>query len=197
MLALLFVTLIGGYLGLVFLYQVKDSGTIYLPNARGVASVTRESDTHKPHIRANDLDSAVYAQGFVVAQDRLWQMERTRRTARGELAELFGHDALPIDKFFRRLGIRKLSEESYELLPEDEKEFLQAYADGINDYVAGVELMGDNPTARLLPPEFLTFGISKETWRPWSPVDSLAVFRLLSFHLSWNWMNDLMRESFR
>jgi acyl-homoserine lactone acylase PvdQ len=57
--------------------------------------------------------------------------------------------------------------------------------------------MGDNPTARLLPPEFLTFGISKETWRPWSPVDSLAVFRLLSFHLSWNWMNDLMRESFR
>jgi penicillin amidase len=109
----------------------------------------------------------------------------------------FLDDALPIDKFFRRLGIRKLSEESYELLPEDEKEFLQAYADGINDYVAGVELMGDNPTARLLPPEFLTFGISKETWRPWSPVDSLAVFRLLSFHLSWNWMNDLMRESFR
>ena len=65
LLALLVVTLFAGYLTLVFLYQIKDSGTIYLPNARGVASVTRESDTHKPHIRANDLDSAMYAHGFV------------------------------------------------------------------------------------------------------------------------------------
>ena len=113
------------------------------------------------------------------------------------MAELFGPDALPIDKFMRRLGLRRVSEESYEMLSDDEKAYYQAYADGVNDFVAGVDLYSDDGTARLLPPEFLTFGITKENWRPWHPVDSMSILRLISFHLSWNWMNDLTRESFR
>jgi len=117
--------------------------------------------------------------------------------ARGEVAELFGEDALTMDSFFRMLGTRKIAEESYALLKDEDKEVYQAYADGINDYVAGIDLMGDDPTGRLLPPEFLTFGITKETWRPWSPVDSICVLKLMNFHLSWNWMNDLTRESIK
>ena len=58
-------------------------------------------------------------------------------------------------------------------------------------------MSADNPTARLPPPEFLAFGLNKDTWRPWNPADNIAIFKLLSFHLSWNWMNDLSRESFR
>jgi len=74
---------------------------------------------------------------------------------------------------------------------------LQYYADGINDFVEGVDMFSGKATAALLPPEFYAFGISKEDWKPWHPVDSLCVVRLMSFNLSWNWMNDLIRESFR
>ena len=54
-------SLIGAYVALVFLYQVKDSGTLYLPNARGVASITREKDTHIAHIRGTTREAAMYA----------------------------------------------------------------------------------------------------------------------------------------
>ena len=60
----------------------------------------------------------------------------------------------------RRLGTRRYGEESYEILPEEDKEFYQAFADGINDYVASVDLYSDDSSARLLPPEFLTFGVT-------------------------------------
>ena len=74
---------------------------------------------------------------------------------------------------------------------------LQAYADGINDFVAGVSLFGPYSTAYVFPPEFYAFGVSKETWRPWDPRDSLAILQIMNFKLSWNWMNDMTRYSYR
>ena len=103
------VTLIGGFIAAVFLYKVKDEGTLYLENAKGSASITRETDTGILHIRSNTLEGGLYAQGFAHAQIRLWQLERLRRTAKGELAELFGADALPLDTFFRQLGTEKMT----------------------------------------------------------------------------------------
>ena len=73
----------------------------------------------------------------------------------------------------------------------------QAYADGINDYISGIDTFGSNPTARLLPPEFLLLGINKENWTTWTPLDSFSCSMLMSFNLSWNWPNDLLREAFR
>jgi len=74
---------------------------------------------------------------------------------------------------------------------------LQAYADGVNDFVQGVDAFGGNPTGRILPPEFILFGINKETFVPWSPADSITCIKMMGFNLTWNWANDLLREAFR
>ena len=82
-------------------------------------------------------------------------------------------------------------------MDKKELELLQAYADGINDFVQGVDMLGSNPTGRLLPPEFILFGISKETFVPWTPKDSVSCMKMMSFNLTWNWTNDLLREALR
>ena len=68
----------------------------------------------------------------------------------------------------------------------------------MNDAVLGTSLLSKHATQRLLPPEFYAFGISDlSQWRPWSPIDSLALVKYKSYYLSWNWMNDLAREALR
>ena len=81
--------------------------------------------------------------------------------------------------------------ESFDGLDEDEKQTLQAFADGINDYVSSVGQIGS--AGRILPPEFIAFGIDQSNWRPWTPADSLGILRAMSFKLSWGWTYDLHR----
>ena len=70
---------------------------------------------------------------------------------------------------------------------------LKAYAAGFNDYVAHLgHKTGDESSGNLLPPEFLALGI--KTVEPWKPEDSVCIFKLLNFHLSWNWGQDLLRD---
>lgn len=181
-----------------FAYQVIDEGEFYLPNAPGNAAILRESDTGIPHIRGDSYLSVIYAQGFAHAQTRLWQLERTRRVIRGEISELFGEDTLKLDIFMRKLGLRRLAEQSLETMGEREKATIQAYADGINDCVFGTSMVLKSTTQRLLPPEFYAFGLSDlSEWRPWHPTDTLALIKYKSFYLSWNWMHDLGREALR
>ena len=66
-------------------------------------------------------------------------------------------------------------------MSEQDKVIAQAYCDGVNDFFDGVNLFGEDPTARLLPPEFIVFGITKENWRPWYPGDIISIAKLLSF----------------
>ena len=124
-------------------------------------------------------------------------MERTRRIASGKLSELFGSSALTIDKFFRSVGIHRDAAKTIKEMDKKELEILQAYADGINDFVQGVEMFGSNPTGRLLPPEFLAFGISKQNFVLWTPKDSVICLKMMGFNLTWNWSNDLLREALR
>ena len=127
-------------------------------------------------------------------------MEKMRRLVRGTLAELFGESALVIDEFMRYVGLARVTTATWEngSVDAEEAEILQAYAAGVNDYVQGVQMMpGESKTARLLPPEFLAFGISKESFEPWTPVDSMLMVRFISFHLTWNWAADLQREAMR
>lgn len=79
-----------GSVGLWYLYKERTNGTIYLEGAPGVASITRETDNGIAHIRGENLQSAMYAQGFAHAQTRLWKMEATRRVFSGTAAEIFG-----------------------------------------------------------------------------------------------------------
>ena len=83
------------------------------------------------------------------------------------------------------------------ILDSQSREVLQAYADGVNDYVQGVSLFSSSKTARLLPPEFLVFGITKESFEPWTPVDSIITIKMMSLLLTWDWAANLQREGLR
>ena len=82
-------------------------------------------------------------------------------------------------------------------MDKESKGIFQAYADGINDYVSGVSLMDEESTGRILPPEFLVFGITKETWIPWHPTDSISIGRMVAIRFNGNWNKDLFKETMR
>lgn len=124
-----------------------------------------------PHIRAVLETDAWRALGFVHAADRMLQMELRRRAAQGRLAEIVGPAALPMDREARQNGYAALARRDWEQLGIYEREALEAYADGINAFVA----------EQSLPLEFLAISLSPE---PWTPVDSLAFGRLMQEELS-------------
>lgn len=126
-------------------------------------------------------------------------MEKGRRLASGRLSELFGKKALGMDKFARTVGHRKIAQETWDdtesdhALSQEGRELLQAYADGVNDYLEGVGYFHEEITGFFLPPEFYALK-HQHAVEPWTPVDSLALMRIMNFHLSMNWSQDLLRE---
>ena len=112
-------------------------------------------------------------------------MERLRRVTQGRLSEIFGSRAIQADKFSRVLGFYRSAKESYENMGPDEKQALLEYANGVNDFINNVNLMGHDSTATLLPPEFYAVGLTNV--EPWTPVDTCSIIKLLNFYLSWNW----------
>ncbi|MFZ5893332.1 MAG: penicillin acylase family protein [Myxococcota bacterium] len=135
-----------------------------------------------PHIYAASEMDAYFALGYVHAQDRLWQMELARRVGSGSLAEVFGVDALPRDRLFRTLGLRRVAEANLAHLSEDARAALEAYARGVNARLA-------DSTVRL-PLEFSLFRFEP---RAWSAVDSLVVLKLMAYTLSANFSRELLR----
>src|SRR6202046_5294535 len=138
-------------------------GQLQLPGLSAPVLVRR--DAHGiPHIQATNMDDLLEAQGYVVAQDRLWQMDMARRFAAGELAELLGPSVVEHDKVQRVLQIRPSAERLTATMPEDQKHLFEAYARGVNAFIAAHQ---DN-----LPAEFRLLGYKP---RPWQPVDSWLV----------------------
>jgi len=88
-----------------------------------------------PHIYAQNEDDLFFAQGYVHAQDRLWQMELNRRTGSGRLSEIFGEVAIEADRFCRRLGMHRAAMAEEARLPEHNRRILDAYACGVNAYI--------------------------------------------------------------
>ncbi|MGC8793491.1 MAG: penicillin acylase family protein, partial [Bryobacteraceae bacterium] len=126
-----------------------------------------------PHISAASIEDALFLQGFVTGQDRMWQMDALRRLAGGALAEIFGPPALESDLMARRLRMRKLAQQQHAALSPSDRRGLDAYVRGVNYYLA---------THRdRLPVEFRLLGYEP---RPWSGVDSLLIglymFRVLT-----------------
>ena len=132
-------------------------------------TIVETDDSGIPHIKADSLADGVYAQGYVQAGDRLWQMEYQRRAANGTLAEVLGEDAVEQDTAVRTLGINQSAEIAYKNLSPESKAIVDSYTAGINDYLES------NPT---LPPEFATLGYEPE---PWQPTDTLAIVQLQIF----------------
>jgi penicillin amidase len=154
-------------------------GTVRLPGLQGTVTVRR--DAHGvPHVRAVSLPDLMRAQGYVTAQDRLWQMDVLRRRALGELAEAFGEALLPADREMRTLGLNRAARDAEALLPADVRDTLDAYAAGVNAFAA------DHP----LP---LEFRLLRYRPRPWTRLDTLAVGKLLARDLAGGWEQEVYR----
>ena len=138
--------------------------------------------TGVPHVRASSWRDAAFAVGLLHGQERLWQMELQRRIAAGRLSEVIGERAIGADRLFRRLGLLRVSEAEWHVTHAtgEVRELLDAYTGGVN---AAIE---DRP----LPAEFTMLRHRPE---PWTPEDSLAVGRLLSFGQAGNWEAQLVR----
>ena len=135
-----------------------------------------------PHIYAQSQKDAVFGLGFVHAQDRLWQMELRRRIGQGRLSEIMGEATVATDRFLRTLSVYHFAERNYGTLDRDGRARLDAYAAGVNAYLASRR----GP----LPPEFL---ILRHRPEPWRPADSLVWGKMMAWSLSGNWASELLR----
>lgn len=132
-----------------------------------------------PHIRALTSDMDVFfAQGYVHAQDRLFQMELGRRAAQGRLSEILGSGALEQDRFFRTWGFYRVAQASLTNHTEFTRRALEAYAAGVNQYMREGNL----------PLPFALLGFSPE---PWAPADTLAWGKLQSYDLGQVWQDEI------
>src|ERR1700681_3998021 len=129
------------------------------------APVTVTRDSHGvPTIDAASLEDLFFAQGYVTAQDRLWQMDVMRRFGGGELSEVLGEDLLKVDREQRILGLRAAAIKSLQTASPRDRSFFDAYARGVNAY------MGTR--AHKLPIEFRILGYGPT---PWLPEDSVVI----------------------
>jgi len=131
------------------------------------APVTVRRDAHGvPHIDAATQDDLFVAQGYVTAQDRLWQMDGLRRSSNGDLAEILGPSLVAHDKTQRVLQIRRNAQRIYNNLPPDDRARLDDYAKGVNLYIAQCEKLDTLP---------LEFHFLMYPPQPWTGVDSISV----------------------
>ena len=135
-----------------------------------------------PHITAGSEEDALFALGFVHAQDRMWQMEMNRRIGEGRLAEVLGSDALDTDRLLRVLGLHHRAKASLGHFRPATNRRIAAYVRGVNAWI--------ETRTGPLPPEFLVLGFEPE---PWSAVDSALVPKIMSLDLAREWTRDRMR----
>jgi penicillin amidase len=164
--------------------QQAASTTIQISGLRDRVIVRRD-ERGIPYIEAKNDDDLYFAQGYVMASDRLWQMDLLRRNVRGELAEILGAAALAQDQRHRTMGFARVVDDTAAKMVAPMRAVLEAYAKGVNAYIA-------TRTPQNLPPEFL---ILQYKPRPWVPADTLAVGKLLYEVLSNTWPVDVMRAS--
>ena len=144
------------------------TGKLTLPGLSAAVSVYRNR-WGIPHIRAGGLTDAFFAQGFVTAQDRLWQMEYDRRRGSGRWAEVVGASGLAPDLAMRRFRLEPAARADYQASSAATRALLDAYAQGVNawiDYAAA---------AHCLPAEYAIAGLTPEPWQPW---DGLTAFKV-------------------
>jgi penicillin amidase len=157
----------------------RISGTVTLDGLSEQVEIYRD-EYGIPHIYAQNREDLMFAVGFVCAQDRLWQMDLTRRAATGRLAELFGERAIEIDLLARTIAFEHIAKQQTALLSPEHAAMLDAFSRGVN-----------TGTKRLdaLPPECRLLGYTPE---PWQSSDSMAISRLLAWQLSMNFKTEIV-----
>ncbi|MDU8929307.1 penicillin acylase family protein [Alisedimentitalea sp. MJ-SS2] len=155
--------------------SVPDYGqSLEVTGLDGPVEIIR-TDHAVPHVLGGTDQDVFFGLGYAHAQDRFWQMEMLRRTARGRLSELVGTPTIATDELLLRLDLYTAAQSSLEVQTPYARKVLEAYANGINTRIDEVSGPG------ALAPEFLLFPVEIE---PWTPTDSLAILKLIALQLA-------------
>ena len=157
-------------------------GTLQVKGLKAKVEVVRDS-MGVPHIYASNIDDLFFAQGYIQAQDRLWQMELNRHIGQGRTAELSGPSAVNTDKFLRTIGLYRAAQADWQAAGAEDQQVLTAFANGVNAFV---DTHKDN-----LPLEFTLIGIK---WEPWQPTDTLVWAKVMALDLGGNRSVELLRS---
>ena len=165
------------------------SGSITLNGLQDEVKIVR--DTYGvPHIYANSQDDLFFAQGYITAQDRFWQMEFWRHIGMGRISEIAGEATLEQDTFIRTMGWNRMAESYIDYYEQEAPEFitiLEAYSAGVNAYI--------DENRDSLPLQIQILGRVNEPWEiePWQPVHTIAWGIVMADNLSGNWSDELTR----
>jgi penicillin amidase len=166
-------------------YTVRRSfpqveGEIQVSGLDGPVDVYRD-EFGIPHIYAASEHDLFFAQGYVHAQDRFWQMDFWRHTGSGRLSEMFGASLLDTDKFLRTLGWARVAQQELETIDPETLAVLQSYADGVNAYLA--EHSGSQ-----LSLEYAVLKLTNGSYRvePWQPLNTLTWAKAMAWQLGGN-----------
>jgi len=171
----------GGYYYLIVRPQPQTGGELKLAGLKAPVKVIRDP-WGVSHIYAQNEQDLLMAQGFVQAQDRLWQLESNRRLAAGRLSEILGEKTLALDKLMRTFGLMRAARDEVAACDPAAKKLLNAFADGINAGIAA--------SAGRLPLEFRLLGVTPQ---PWTPEDSMAWAKFMALSGSKNWQEEIVR----
>ena len=157
----------------------QASGRLEMDGLRAPVEVIRDT-WGVPHIYAANEDDLFFAQGFVQAQDRLFQMDLNRRLGLGRLAEVTGPLGLPFDKFARTLGWPRAAQRQVDCSDPRTRDAIDAYVGGVNAFIE----------SQPLPAEFTVLAYRPE---PWDTLSTSAWGTVLAWGLSCNWETELLR----
>ena len=156
----------------------SNSGEVHISGINSQVKIY--SDEYSvPHIIANTEHDMYFALGYMHAQDRLWQMDLTRRVAEGRLSEIFGSSTIDFDKLFRTIGISKYAYHLKESISPKSKEILEAYSEGVNRFI-------ENHFDKL-PAEFDILNYKPDEWKP---EHSLMLIRMMGWEMNLSWFTD-------
>lgn len=143
-----------------------------------------------PHIRAATDHDAWFALGLVQAQDRLWQMELSRRAAQGRLSAVLGERTVAVDRLVKTLDLYGLASRSFDAQTPETQAALEAFSAGVNAWIRHVnaEALGRGA------PEFFAFGGELS---PWTPADSLGILKIMALRLSAGARQEVRRAKIR
>ncbi|HXE69583.1 MAG TPA: penicillin acylase family protein [Hyphomicrobiaceae bacterium] len=164
------------------------SGRLVLEGIAAPVAISRDRE-YVPHVFAKSRRDLLFGLGFAQAQDRLWQMELSRRSGQGRLSEIFGERSFSTDLFLRTLDLYGHAERSLAALTVQDRQDLEAYADGVNAFMR----RRTGWFEPRLAPEFI---LLRHTPEPWRPADSMVIAKLMALQLGANINQELARLAY-
>jgi len=158
----------------------ETTGILVLPDLHADVRIYRDGYSI-PHIFSQNTHDLFYAQGFVTAQDRLWQMDLWRRVSQGRLSEIFGRRTLRMDSLMITIGIHRTAQKASANLSSETRDAFQAYSDGINAYI--------KKYYKSLPIEFIMLNYKPA---PWKIEDCISIIRWLDWNMNVGWDEDIL-----